>query len=244
MKAMLVFAAVLLLASCDDSTYSGRSNALGDTADCGIPFRLVVVGNSLVSGGNTPAKDGYRRGLHAGLHVARIPFSVVGQVQGVGLLPYPWNQHEGHPSYVLDQFTAEMPGWLATADPTLVVLGPMATVDNALGRPASETIPKVRALVEVASAGGQRAVVLVADLPLTPPSSTNDAFVTAYNAALVPMVADLVSLGHRVVLVDPHDMLLPHWPAWSTDGVHVTDETGADALGFVIAGGAAAAARM
>jgi len=179
----------------------------------GAAVRIMPLGDSITDGANVPG--GYRIELWRRLvDRDRLAIDFVGSLKnGPASLRDP--DHEGHSGWRIDELAAQVDGWLARDRPEIVLL--MIGTNDMLQDYAVDQAPtRLGALLDRIRLRVPRARVLVATVPpLGKP--VWQARVTAYNAALPPIVETRAKAGAALSLVDVARGLTP---ADLADGVH------------------------
>ncbi|MFI5985059.1 SGNH/GDSL hydrolase family protein [Streptomyces sp. NPDC051555] len=198
----LAFAAALLtLAACTPVA------AAPGTASLSAPphaLRVMPLGDSITQGVGSSTSAGYRLPLQARLAGRRVDF--VGSQHG-GAVADP--DHEGHSGYMIDQLGAGIDGWLATAQPDVVLLH--AGINDLDRGEAPHAADRLIALADRIHADRPRSTVLV--LGLIPTTGRLEAEARIVNAK----VRD--AAGHRYRYVAPPALT----PAEMADRLHPND---------------------
>jgi lysophospholipase L1-like esterase len=187
-------AAVLLVAL---TVVAGRARD-GLTAP---PTRIMPLGDSITEGrGATEDPSGYRGRLWSRLKADGLEVDFVGTLKtgpaGVDA------DHEGHPGWRIDQLTAELAGWLAKAQPDLILLH-IGRNDIGQGASVPEVLARTEALLDVVATRRPEASVLVASIVgVSTADGQNEVVTRQYNAELERMVGTRAAAGQQVVFVD------------------------------------------
>lgn len=169
----------------------------------GRPIRVMPLGDSITAG--YPTADGYRLELWDRAQAAQLAIQYVGsETSGDASLPDP--HHEGHPGWTIDQIDASVAGWLAAAQPDVILLmigsnDVFQQLDLA-GAPA-----RLSTLIQHIGAALPTARLVVSSIP---PQRTTDRLgnVAAFNAAIPGVVQALAQAGQLVTFTDNGGQLL------------------------------------
>jgi lysophospholipase L1-like esterase len=197
--ALLVAGAALAGAPADAAPVTGR------------PLKIMPLGDSITWGVGSSTTSSYRADLWRQLVVgAGLAVDFVGSGQSGSL---PDNDNEGHSGWRIEQITASIDGWLAAAQPDVVLLhigtNDMAQNFDIAGAPARLGTLLDRIAADLPSA----AVVVAAIVPATD-ATVNDR-INAFNAAVPGIVARhsnarFADLNSTIAAADMADTLHPN----------------------------------
>ena len=186
--------------------------------------KVMPLGDSITHGYVVPG--GYRIGLWQRFTANGYKVDFVGS-QSNGPASLGDHDHEGHPGWRIDQIDANIVGWLGTYQPHTVLLH-IGTNDISQNYDLPNAPNRLSALIDHITATAPTAELFVAQIiPLT--STTLNAKVRTFNAAIPGIVASKVKAGKRVHLVDMYDAVPTSDLA---DGVH-PNATGYDKMAAV-----------
>lgn len=179
-------------------------------------LRIMPLGDSITVGYGSSTGAAYRTDLARYI----VEVQQIGTAAYVGSQFSPSGYHEGHAGWRLDELAPEVPGWMAAAEPDLVLLH--AGVNDARASASAAVMAaRMTDLLAAILDASPTVRVIVGDLMAPWYGTTNDrasAEVQRFNALLPSIVAAAgprVSLV-RVSLAVPSGLL--------GDGLHPTDE--------------------
>ncbi len=177
-----------------------------------LPLTIMPLGDSITHGYNVPG--GYRRPLWQALSDRGYRAHFVGS-QRHGPPDWPEPAHEGHSGWKIEQIHQRVPGWLAQAQPEIILLL-LGTNDMAQGDRLATAPERLAALLETIYRQNPAVQVFVASIPPIADPALNRR-VQAYNAALPAIVAQQQARGQAAQFVDVYAVLTGDDLA---DGVH------------------------
>jgi acyl-CoA thioesterase I len=169
----------------------------------GLPLRVMPLGASSTEGIGSPATAGYRGPLYADLAADGVRVDYVGsQRKGFAGMADPDN--EGHSGWTLQRMTPKVRGWVAAADPDVVLLH-MGTNDVNTGATGATAAARLDSLLGEVFVGAPRTHVIVAGIWAALPTHLAD---RAEFARLVPgLVAKYRAQGRSIEFVDTSNLL-------------------------------------
>ncbi|HZP50403.1 ricin-type beta-trefoil lectin domain protein [Actinocrinis sp.] len=216
-----IVAVATALAACAAVLTLGTATA---NAESNGGVKVMPLGDSITHGYTVPG--GYRIGLWQRFTANGYKVDFVGS-QSNGPASLGDHDHEGHPGWRIDQIDADIVGWLGTYKPHTVLLH-IGTNDISQNYNLSTAPNRLSALIDHITAAAPTAEVFVAQIiPLA--SSSLNAKVRTFNAAIPGIVQSKVSAGKHVHLVDMYDAVPTSDLA---DGVH-PNATGYDKMAAV-----------
>jgi lysophospholipase L1-like esterase len=202
-------AAATALAACATVLTIGTSTA---NAESNGGVKVMPLGDSITHGYVVPG--GYRIGLWQRFVSAGYKVDFVGS-QSNGPASLGDHDHEGHPGWRIDQIDANIVGWLNTYQPHTVLLH-IGTNDISQNYNLPTAPNRLSALIDHITATAPTAEVFVAQIiPLA--STSLNAEVRTFNAAIPDIVQSKANAGKHVHLVDMYDAVSTSDLA---DGVH------------------------
>ncbi|MFG1610611.1 GDSL-type esterase/lipase family protein [Actinoplanes sp. NPDC049265] len=155
--------------------------------------RILPLGDSITYGTGGGAPGGYRAGLWQKLTAGGYTTDLVGSQTDGATQPFDAD-HEGHSGYTIDQIDEQLPLWLPSARPDVVLLH-IGTNDVTVRFPG--IAGRLSRLIDDIRAGAPGAHLLVATI--TPSSNADRDKVTRdYNALVRDLVDDKPSTVHLV----------------------------------------------
>jgi lysophospholipase L1-like esterase len=174
--------------------------------------RVMPLGDSITDGFNVPG--GYRIGLWQRFGPAGFSVDFVGSASN-GPATLGDHDHEGHSGWRIDQLDANIVGWLQATTPHTVLLH-IGTNDVIQNTDLPNAPSRLSGLIDKITNTVPTAEVFVATIiPLG--SSSQEAAVRTYNAAVPGLVQSKANAGRHVHLVDMHSALTT---ADLADGIH------------------------
>ncbi|MCF7553241.1 SGNH/GDSL hydrolase family protein [Pseudonocardia sp. WMMC193] len=201
----LVLAGLVLVAAPADETIPPTVRTTGQSAlgTAGLPLRVMPLGASSTVGLGSPATAGYRGPLYTDLAADGIRVDYVGS-QHTGFPGMADPDNEGHSGWTLERMIPRARGWVAAADPDVVLLH-MGTNDVNTGASGATAAARLDRLLGEVFAGAPRTHVIVAGIWAALPTHLAD---RAEFARLVPgIVADYRAQGRSIEFVDTSNLL-------------------------------------
>jgi lysophospholipase L1-like esterase len=169
----------------------------------GLPLRVMPLGASSTAGVGSPGTAGYRGPLYDDLLADGVRVDYVGsQHNGFAGMRDPDN--EGHSGWTLERMIPQVKGWVATAEPDVVLLH-MGTNDVDTGTTGAVAAARLDRLLAEVYAGAPRVHVIVAGVWAKLPTHLVD---RADLARRTPgVVAKYRAAGRSIDFVDTADLL-------------------------------------
>jgi lysophospholipase L1-like esterase len=157
----------------------------------------MPLGDSITAGDAATDHSGYRKPLYDLIVAGSLTVDFVGTLSSGTGLAQP--EHEGHNGYTAVRIRTEMPAWIATATPTIVLL--MAGVNDLVSRPdisATDHAAVLGLLLDDIYAINAAIRILVAPVPPMTYTQALRATSAQFNAAARREVDARTALGHLV----------------------------------------------
>jgi lysophospholipase L1-like esterase len=186
----------------------------------------MPLGDSLTFGvALTSVQGGYRNRLHTALTAAGFNVDFVGNLSDSSNPTLPDVNHEGHPSYRIDQIQANIGEWLGTVEDPDVILLLIGTNDVWQNLNLAQAPTRLGNLIADIATKRPFAKIIVSNLPPRIDSLASgidgyEAKQVTFNDAIPGIVAQQVALGRQVTFLDMHSVLNTGVGDYSSDGVH------------------------
>jgi lysophospholipase L1-like esterase len=172
----------------------------------------MPLGDSITDGHNVPG--GYRIDLEDQLVADGISFDFVGSLSN-GPAALADKNHEGHSGFRIDQISASIGGWLASAQPDAVLLM-IGTNDMVQDHQLATAPDRLGALLDQIHTARPSARIFVASIPPFSNAADNQQ-ASSYNAAIPGLVQARAGQGRPITYVEINAALTT---ADLADGVH------------------------
>jgi lysophospholipase L1-like esterase len=211
---------VVFLAQVAGSTEAGQQGPSwgwsGQAApSTAVTQKVMPLGDSITHGYNIPGS--YRTNLWSRVAADGLSLDFVGTLSN-GPPELPDQQHEGHPGWRIDEIAGNVNGWLAAAQPNIVLLL-IGTNDVLQGYDLPNAPARLSALIGQINGAASQANIVVGSIPPIASQPYND-WAEQYNAAIPGIVSQLAGQGKPVSFVDIHAAI---GLEDLSDGVHMTE---------------------
>lgn len=177
------------------------------------PVRIMPLGDSITFGESTPitgVQGGYRNLLYTLLDAAGYNVDFVGTFSDTDNPGLPDRDHQGKPSYRVDEIDTEITGWLnEVEDPDVILLliGTNDFLQTWLYKQPAGVLDELDALITKITTSRPHAKIIVSSLIPSTVSTDIEAKQVIFNQGIPDLVDQHVAQGHPVSSVNMHDAL-------------------------------------